>query len=135
MVSAVVEGPFVATAAAYARTLAAGDGIGLDDASARFETMGALLLAAEAATGAALAHRASGRSVRHRAAVARAHRLAGRCNGARTTALRHLDAEPAALTRREREVADLAVRGASDAEIAYRRISREGPRRSGRSSC
>jgi hypothetical protein len=59
--SAVVEGPFAATAAVYARTLAAGNDAGLDAASARFETMGALLLAAEAATGAALAHRASGR--------------------------------------------------------------------------
>jgi len=49
----IVEGPYAAAAAGFARAAAAGDGAGLDEAGARFAAMGARLLAAEATAAAA----------------------------------------------------------------------------------
>jgi DNA-binding CsgD family transcriptional regulator len=108
--------------AGYARALAAGDGAGLDRASQRFEDAGALLLAAEAAAGAAAAHRADGLRASAAAALGRARVLAAGCDGPRTPALRDLGTEPAvaSLTDREREVAELASHGLTNREIATR---------------
>ena len=99
----------VATAMVALVLLAAKD---LHDAA-----MGAMLLAAEAATKAADAHRATGRKDAARAFAARASALARRCEGASTPALRLLD-QPPELTQREHKVAGLAAAGQSNRAIA-----------------
>jgi DNA-binding NarL/FixJ family response regulator len=81
-----------------------------------FEVMGAQLLAAEAAAEAAAAYRAEGRNASMRASSASARRLLEGCEGARTPALSGLAPDP--LTAREREVAMLAAKGLTSAEIA-----------------
>lgn len=118
----VIDGPFAPAAAAYARSLAAEDGLGLDALSTRFEDMGAMLLAAEAAANAAAAHGAMGLRGSQLTALARARTLAAATDPVRTPALRDLDAAPAlqALTDREREVAELAARGLTNRQIAER---------------
>src|SRR5207253_3740441 len=106
--------------AAHAEALAAGDGPRLDQASASFEAMGANLLAAEAAAEAAAIYREGGRKASMRASSARARRLLGTCEGARTPALSGLAPDP--LTRREREVATLAAGWHTIAEIAAQHV-------------
>jgi DNA-binding CsgD family transcriptional regulator/tetratricopeptide (TPR) repeat protein len=112
----VVDGPIVTAYAAHARAKADGDGAALEAASAGFEELGFLLLAAEAATEASTAHHASGLVARSAAAAARANTLRARCEGATTPALiGGPDVEP--LSRREREVATMASRGLTSKAI------------------
>jgi DNA-binding CsgD family transcriptional regulator len=116
-----VDGPYAAAVARFARAMAAGSGAGLDQAAADFEAMGTRLLAAEAAAAAATAHRAAGKKRLAAASLALAQRMADACEGAVTPLLTaHLGPEPpaAALSRREREVAELAARGRTSREIA-----------------
>ena len=115
--AAVVDGPVVPLYAAHAEALATADAGGLGEVAASFEALGAMLLAAEAATEAAVAHRAAGHKDAARAWAARAVALARRCEGARTPALRLLD-QPPELTQREHEVAGLAAAGQSNRAIA-----------------
>jgi DNA-binding CsgD family transcriptional regulator len=117
----VVDGPVVPLYAAHATALTAQDGAALDEVAASFEAIGALLLAAEAASEAAVAHRGAGREQAARASAARAAALAGHCEGARTPALRLLQ-QPPGLTPREREIADLAAAGLSNRAIAERLV-------------
>ncbi len=117
----VVEGRLAPLYATHAGALAAGDGTRLDAVAAAFAELGYLLLAAEAATQAAAAHRGGGYRTRAGASAARARALAAHCAGARTPALITLG--PAMeLTRRENEIARLAASGLSSRAIAERLV-------------
>jgi DNA-binding CsgD family transcriptional regulator len=113
----VVEGPLAPARAGHAAALATRDAPGLDAASAAFELLGANLLAAEAAADAATAWQRAGAPRRKAAAERRAHRLAARCEGARTPALTAVAAR-AVLSPRELEIARLAAAGATSKQIA-----------------
>jgi ATP/maltotriose-dependent transcriptional regulator MalT len=112
-----VDGELMPTRLAHATALAKRDATGLDEASERFEAIGAWLFAAEAANQASLLYERDGLRRRASAAAQRASALAERCEGARTPAL-ETGPQPVALTKREREVATLAARGLTSREIA-----------------
>jgi ATP/maltotriose-dependent transcriptional regulator MalT len=113
------EGALVPAYALYAQAASAGDAAGLVEAADQFEAIGAVLYAAEAATAAATACQRQGERRRAAALRARAASLAQQCEGARTFGLVATDSV-VPLTRREREVALLAVPGLSSREIAAR---------------
>ncbi len=114
------EGPVTGLIGELARALASDDGTALDDASACAETLGLVLVAAEAAAQAAHAHDETGLRQRSAAARRRAQELAARCDGAATPLLALLDeaSVSAALTAREREVALMAAAGHTNREVA-----------------
>jgi DNA-binding CsgD family transcriptional regulator len=114
-----LEGRLAPVLATSALALAARDGAALDRVAAAFHDLGALMLAAEAAAGAARAHQAAGRDARANASRERAAGLAAACEGARTPTLAP-DAVTTVLTPREREVALLAAGHASSRDIAVR---------------
>jgi DNA-binding CsgD family transcriptional regulator/tetratricopeptide (TPR) repeat protein len=115
-----IDGRLAPACAVHARALAAGDGAALDAAAATFGELGFDLFAAEAQSAAAEAHHAAGQKAHAHASAERARRLAATCAGATTPLLRRLGAtgQPGDLTRREREIAELAARGHPDREIA-----------------
>jgi DNA-binding CsgD family transcriptional regulator len=112
-----VDGPIVPAFAAHAAALVTRDADALERVSVEFETLGFLLIAAEASAAAAAVHREAGLLARASTALARVSALRSRCEGARTPALA-ADPEVVALTRREREVATLAAQGMASKEIA-----------------
>lgn len=114
-----VEGTYVGAMATHARAAVACDVAGLTAAVAAFEETGALLFAAE--TACELAELLDRRGDERGAAASRRHaaELVARLGGAATPVLR-LHPGPSELTRREREVADLAASGLASAEIAAR---------------
>jgi DNA-binding CsgD family transcriptional regulator len=103
--------------AAHARAAAAEDPVGLVEASDALEAIGAALAAAEALTAAAQTWVSLGETRRAAGAQARAATLLVRCEGARTPGL-VTTTMSVALTKREREIVELAAAGASSSAIA-----------------
>ena len=112
-----VDGELMTSRTTLARAVAESDVDLAAEAADRFESVGALLFAAESATLERRLASEAGLSRRSAAAAARATSLAARCESPRTPAL---DArpEPAPLSLREREVAALAAKGQSSRQIA-----------------
>jgi DNA-binding CsgD family transcriptional regulator len=113
------DSPLVAARARHARGVRTRDGSELAAAADDFEALGASLLAAEAAAGAA---EAFGRDGDQRAATAarrRSDSLAATCEGASTPGL-FSPASVVPLSAREREVAMLAANGMASKDIADR---------------
>jgi ATP/maltotriose-dependent transcriptional regulator MalT len=117
MVAERVDGYLMPARLAYATALAKGDAPGLDTACDAFEALGGWLFAAEAANQASILYDREGLRRRASASAQRARALGDRCEGAHTAALQ-TGTEPAALTKRELEVATLAARGLTSREIA-----------------
>jgi DNA-binding CsgD family transcriptional regulator len=116
---AMPDGPLAAGLAAAVAALAGGAPDVIADHARRLEALGLQLHAAEWAAAAAWAHQRAGSSRRARAEQHRALELARRCGNPRTPLLRRLaELEHPALTAREREVAELAGAGRSNAEVA-----------------
>ncbi len=116
-----IDGEWPAAFSVHARSLISGDGDGLLVAADHFEAIGALVHAAEAATEASIALREAGKPARGAAAAARAAALVARCPGVRTPVLERATGL-SELTRREQEVALLAVKGLSSSQIAARLV-------------
>jgi DNA-binding CsgD family transcriptional regulator len=117
--AAVCEGELVAAYAEHAAAGSVGDPGGLVAAADRFEELGAMLLAAEAAVEAAQALQREGDRRAAAALWVRAQSLASRCEGARTPGLT-APVMVSPLTPRERDIATLAAGGDSSKEIATR---------------
>ncbi len=106
------------TCAAHAVALQGADARGLAGAAARFEWLGADLLAAEAWTEAGAVHRAGECRSEAATAAGRARACLDRCQGARTPALIPEVILAPFLTPRQREVARLVALGLSNREVA-----------------
>lgn len=116
-----VSGPLTAARVDHAAALYRHDGASLDAVSARFEAMGAIVAAAEAAAHAATAWRLNGLRRQASGSGRRADELRARCTGLMTPAFVGIDA-PVLLTRREREIALLVGSGLSTPDVAARLI-------------
>lgn len=115
----ILDGPRAAAAAAHARAWGDRDGDALLAVADAFEAHDLLLLAADAAAQAATVRRDAGAPGPAAAAADRARALAERCGGARTPALD--DAfTTAALSEREREIANVAAEGLTNRQVAER---------------
>ena len=102
---------------AHTRALAAADPEALEDTATRFAALGAFLLAAEAASDAAVGWHRMGRGRRAAGAERQASVMMHRCESARTPALLPPSSR-SALTRAERDAALLAAAGHTNKDIA-----------------
>jgi DNA-binding NarL/FixJ family response regulator len=112
-----VEGELVATQARHAAAAVARDGRLLGKVGADFRAMGAMLLAAEAYSDAAVALRTEGDPKRAATFAHTAGTLLTECEGASTPAVQPLNVR-AQLTPAERSTAMLAAQGWSNKDIA-----------------
>ena len=112
-----VDGELTAARLTYARAAAAKDSGALVTAAERFESVGALLYAAEALGESAVHFRRDGLSRDAAAAQQRAARLLARCEGAVTPFVRAIGAR-AQLTPAELDTALQAATGSTDKQIA-----------------
>ena len=112
------DSPLVAARARHAAAARARDARGLAAVAGDFEALGATLLAAEAASGAAAAFSRAGDRRAATAAQRRASALGADCEGAVTPGLVREAAVP--LSGREREIAMLAAEGMTSKDIAER---------------
>jgi len=112
-----IEGPLAAARAAHTDALVVQDGAALSTSADRFESIGCLLLAAEAVCDAATAWRRKGHPRDANAAELRADGLIARCEGATTPALCDLSSR-SWLTPAEHTAAVRAAAGASNRQIA-----------------
>jgi DNA-binding CsgD family transcriptional regulator len=113
------DSPLVSARARHAVAARARDAGELARAAEDSEALGAMLLAAEAASGVAEALSRSGDQRGGKAAVRRSASLAAACEGAATPGLLRAHAA-AQLTEREREIARLAAEGNASKDIAER---------------
>ena len=117
--ASVCEGPLIAAFAQHAQAVSDGDGAALDAVSGRFETLGLMLVAAEASNAAGDAHRRAQDQRAANSSLAASKSLAMRCEGASTPGLMST-ASLVPLTAREREIGTLAAAGVASREIAAR---------------
>lgn len=110
------DGPMFAIMAEDGAARAAADGNRLDTVRARFEDLGAKLLAAESAYAAAAAHRTAGDLGSAATSLAQGITLHGGCEGAVVAWIAPQGG--GLLTVREQQVAVLAAAGRTDAQIA-----------------
>lgn len=117
--AATVDGALASCFADHAAALAGRDPVVLDKVARRFEDLGTMLFAAEAAAEAALGYAAAGDVRAGRASGQRAAGYRAACEGAVSP---WLIGAPAAiaLTLRERQIAVLAAEGLTDPAIAAR---------------
>jgi DNA-binding NarL/FixJ family response regulator len=119
VLAAATDSALVAARAGHAAALAAADAEGLELAADRFESIGAWLSAAEAATAAADLWRRRQERRRGAALDLRVDQLVARCEGARTPGLTSTRTV-VPLTNREREIAVMAAAGHPSKVIAER---------------
>jgi DNA-binding CsgD family transcriptional regulator len=110
--------PLAAIVAAHSRGLADHDGDLLDDAAGRFEKLGAMAMAADAAAQAAREHARAGTRIKELESSTHAHWRASQCD-LRSPATAAIE-RPLQITDREREVATLVAAGLSNREIGDR---------------
>jgi ATP/maltotriose-dependent transcriptional regulator MalT len=115
-----VDGPWAAALASYVRAFAGRLTEPYAAVARELTDIGADLLAAESFAAAAEAERRAGRPKEASKLALESSRLAQRCQGAATSLLDASD--PVVLTRREREIAELAASGWSNADIASKLI-------------
>lgn len=118
-VGRLVQGPVVGLYVQHAAAVANADPAALCVVSGRFEQIGLMLSAADAAAQAVPLYDRAGRRRECAEATARSARLAARCDSATTPAIRAA-ARPLPVTAREREITALVAQGLSNREIAER---------------
>ncbi len=116
--AAATDAPLTALLTRHVRAVVDKDGTALLTLADELDQLGALRFACEAAADAAAVFAEAGREDSARRAAARSKALFADGQGGRVPAIEGVDAPRTNLTRREREIATLAARGHSNAEIA-----------------
>lgn len=113
-----LDSPLAEIVATHSRGLADHDGDRLDDAAGRFEELGAMAMAADAAAQAAREHGRAGARLKELESATHAHWRASQCD-LHTPATAAIE-RPLPITDREREIATLVAAGLSNREIGDR---------------